>query len=299
MTMSKLTLASLAGAAIVNAAQFGAPMDPGCAQAMAPRDTCAELPALCTGPAMMHGIATTLTYLCPSTTKVKQTVHVTVTETTTVTAGPGESSGAVVPPEDAPAFTFAEPTTTTTIHSTQTQYKTITVSRKKDSSSSDPTPGPNPTPADPNFSVHSSSLRPIRSSESDITTNWLHPITTSYPGSNGTEIIMFSKTAMGTGMDGSAKPTGQRNSTGYAFPTPKQVREAQPSAVSKVLTGGTVEAPTPGMVMLLGTLAAVVANATRAFGDIRGLQYGCTGPSNSYRPFLSESRFHEGLEDET
>lgn len=53
---------------------------------MAPRnDVCPELPKLCTGHAMLHGQATTLTYLCPEETKVPSTVHVTVTKTTTVT----------------------------------------------------------------------------------------------------------------------------------------------------------------------------------------------------------------------
>ena len=49
-------------------------------------DTCAELPKLCTAPAMMHGYPTTVTYLCPETTssREKSTVHVTITKTTTV-----------------------------------------------------------------------------------------------------------------------------------------------------------------------------------------------------------------------
>ena len=50
-------------------------------------DTCAELPKLCTGPAVIHGFATTVTYLCPETTATygPSTVHVTITKTTTVT----------------------------------------------------------------------------------------------------------------------------------------------------------------------------------------------------------------------
>lgn len=49
--------------------------------------TCAELPKLCTAPAVMHGYPTTVTYLCPetATSREKSTVHVTITETTTVT----------------------------------------------------------------------------------------------------------------------------------------------------------------------------------------------------------------------
>jgi len=48
--------------------------------------TCAELPKLCTAPAMIHGYSRTVTYLCPETTtsREKSTVHVTITKTTTV-----------------------------------------------------------------------------------------------------------------------------------------------------------------------------------------------------------------------
>jgi hypothetical protein len=50
-------------------------------------DTCAELPKLCTGPAIIYDHATTVTYLCPKTTATygPSTVHVTITKTTTVT----------------------------------------------------------------------------------------------------------------------------------------------------------------------------------------------------------------------
>lgn len=49
-------------------------------------DICVELPKLCTGPAMMFGYATTVTYLCPeiTTSRERSTVHVTITKTTTV-----------------------------------------------------------------------------------------------------------------------------------------------------------------------------------------------------------------------
>jgi hypothetical protein len=54
---------------------------------VARHNTCAELPKLCTAPAMMHGYPTTVTYLCPETTTSheRSTVHVTITKTTTVT----------------------------------------------------------------------------------------------------------------------------------------------------------------------------------------------------------------------
>lgn len=57
-------------------------------KSVVPRDdTCAELPKLCTGPVIMYGFATTLTYLCPetSTTRKRSTTHVTITKTITVT----------------------------------------------------------------------------------------------------------------------------------------------------------------------------------------------------------------------
>jgi hypothetical protein len=83
--------------AVTEAVQYGAPIDPGYGQAMAPRDDCAQLPALRTGPVMMQGMATTLTYLCPKPSEAPTTVHITVTKTTTVTAEPGQSSGAAAP----------------------------------------------------------------------------------------------------------------------------------------------------------------------------------------------------------
>ncbi|KAF1932984.1 uncharacterized protein M421DRAFT_254651 [Didymella exigua CBS 183.55] len=94
-------------------------------------DTCAELPRLCTAPAIMYGYPTTVTYACPETTtsRERSTVHVTITKTTTVTPS---SEAAVTDAPTAPAVAPApsvteEPDTTTTIHSTLTEYKTITV----------------------------------------------------------------------------------------------------------------------------------------------------------------------------
>lgn len=55
---------------------------------MAPRDGCPDLPKLCTDHAMIHGVATTLTYLCPEPAQVATTVEVTITITTTVTPNP-------------------------------------------------------------------------------------------------------------------------------------------------------------------------------------------------------------------
>lgn len=54
---------------------------------MVARDaTCAELPKLCTGPAMMYSHATIVTYLCPEITPTheRSTMHVTITKTITV-----------------------------------------------------------------------------------------------------------------------------------------------------------------------------------------------------------------------
>lgn len=53
---------------------------------IARHDTCDELPKLCTGPVMMYGSATILTYLCPETTiaHMPSTTHVTITKTVTV-----------------------------------------------------------------------------------------------------------------------------------------------------------------------------------------------------------------------
>ncbi|KAF1841891.1 uncharacterized protein K460DRAFT_358585 [Cucurbitaria berberidis CBS 394.84] len=100
---------------------------------MAPRDNnCPALPKLCTDPAMIHGEAMTLTYLCPEKTVGPSTVHVTVTATTTVTLLPTNNAPAI-PSKNAPPP--EEPTTTTTIKSTLTQYKTITVISKHASSS--------------------------------------------------------------------------------------------------------------------------------------------------------------------
>ena len=66
------------------------------APAMAPRDgACSELPKLCTDPALIHGVATTLTYLCPEETPAPTTVHVTVTQTTTVAGAPSVTTTTV------------------------------------------------------------------------------------------------------------------------------------------------------------------------------------------------------------
>ncbi|KAH8732395.1 hypothetical protein GQ44DRAFT_821675 [Phaeosphaeriaceae sp. PMI808] len=107
------------------AVHFGAPVNPFWAPTLSPRDSCAELPPLCTGQVMMYGSATTLTYLCPETA-APSTVHVTVTTITTVTALPGDD---IKNPPIAPSP--AEPMTTTTLRSTSTQYKTIIVTHKK------------------------------------------------------------------------------------------------------------------------------------------------------------------------
>ncbi|KAF2632480.1 hypothetical protein BU25DRAFT_407010 [Macroventuria anomochaeta] len=134
-TVRALALAAVATGAAAEAMHNGIPQDK--VIEILPRvardDTCAELPKLCTGPAMMYGYATTVVYLCPETTTTREpsTVHVTITKTTTVTPlpeveptdGPSRSSVVVAP---APVST-EEPDTTATIHSTLTKYKTITL----------------------------------------------------------------------------------------------------------------------------------------------------------------------------
>ncbi|KAJ4377832.1 hypothetical protein N0V83_000662 [Neocucurbitaria cava] len=165
-----LTIAAVAGVAVPAAAQaihggqFGEPVawTPAFVPLNGRDGTCTELPKLCTGAVMMHGEATTMTYLCPERTQGPYTVHVTVTATTTVTvaatngaptvppvvpsANPSAASS-VVPQKfvhSALVLMFShslyrsspqEPTTTTTIKSTVTQYKTITVISKHGSSS--------------------------------------------------------------------------------------------------------------------------------------------------------------------
>jgi hypothetical protein len=63
---------------------------------MSPRDTCPEASLFCTGPVLLQGTATTLTYVCPKTAEAGSTIHHTVTVTTTV---PVPSDTAVVPPK--------------------------------------------------------------------------------------------------------------------------------------------------------------------------------------------------------
>ncbi|KAH7088468.1 hypothetical protein FB567DRAFT_339444 [Paraphoma chrysanthemicola] len=274
MAIFKLTFASLAAAAVAEAAQYGVPIDPGYGAAMAPRDACTQLPELCTGAVMMQGLATTLTYLCPKTTEGPSTVHVTVTQTTTVTAVPGQSSGPEVPPKDAP--TSNEPTTTTTIHSTQIMTKTITVSRKKDSSSSAPTPGPTSFTSVPNATtsqpVETKPLpNPDTSTIPTFTSDWLHPVsTTPHPASkNSTSTFIKPSVIIFTGAPGtavgshgaSAKPTMRGNSTGYAFPTPHQLRDIDPSTSAEPAKGvaGKMSMGVE-MVMVLGLVSAVVVH---------------------------------------
>ncbi|KAH7400739.1 hypothetical protein DE146DRAFT_631825 [Phaeosphaeria sp. MPI-PUGE-AT-0046c] len=99
-------------------------------------DACIPLSDLCTGPVVLQGIETQLTYVCPKTSELPtpSTVHVTITATTTVTI-PGEisaeSTAPVHPTHPAqPGPVPEEPTTTTTIHTTSTKLKTVTVTRK-------------------------------------------------------------------------------------------------------------------------------------------------------------------------
>ncbi|KAH5121499.1 hypothetical protein HBH71_057780 [Parastagonospora nodorum] len=153
--MRTLTFAAVAAAAASEAIQYGAPIDQVWAPAMAARDDCAALPALCTGPAMVSGTATTLTYVCPKTVEAATTLVVTVTTTVTeapassapiaapgpVTAVSASSVPAPVPAPttpggpDQPVSTSEEATTTTTVHSTTKLTKTIIVSHKTSSSS--------------------------------------------------------------------------------------------------------------------------------------------------------------------
>jgi hypothetical protein len=158
----------------------------------------------------------------------------------------------------------AEPTTTTTVLSTQTQYKTITVSRKKDSSSLAPSPGP----TDFVPSVTSDWLHPPvetiplpipeSSNIPNVTSDRLHPITPTEISKNSTGAAWSSKPTIGSNISG--KPTMHINSTGYFFPTPHQMREADPSASAKPATGVANRSGTSLEMVLLGLVTAVLVH---------------------------------------
>lgn len=85
---------------VAEGAQYGYHADLAFAPAVFARDeTCSELPKLCTDHAMLHGVATTLTYLCPEPTGLT-TVHVTKTVTTTVMAAPTAGNDDLFPIEE-------------------------------------------------------------------------------------------------------------------------------------------------------------------------------------------------------
>ncbi|KAF2828521.1 hypothetical protein CC86DRAFT_454292 [Ophiobolus disseminans] len=116
---------AFAAFAAIAAAEFknDAPID----AALAARDDCPKPTSMCSGPVVMSGATTTLTYLCAN--KSQSTTHVTVTQITTITATPGAGGP---PPKDGPPAN--DPTTTTTVLSTTTTYTTVTKTVKKASS---------------------------------------------------------------------------------------------------------------------------------------------------------------------
>ncbi|KAL5114427.1 hypothetical protein ACEQ8H_007682 [Pleosporales sp. CAS-2024a] len=151
-------LALVVGAAAVTGEvmQYGAPIDQALASAVAARDECSALPAMCTGPAMISGMDVTLTYICLQTSSMERmtTVHVTVTATKTITEGAEGSTTPVLdpilspaPPADTPhgpdaprTSSAGDVTTTTTIHSTTKLTKTLTVTNKTAPASLPPAP---------------------------------------------------------------------------------------------------------------------------------------------------------------
>ncbi|KAF2133204.1 hypothetical protein P153DRAFT_428238 [Dothidotthia symphoricarpi CBS 119687] len=257
-TLTLVVVAASAAAEVVNnGGRFG---DSVFAPAMAPRDeVCPELPAFCTGPAMLHGEATTLTYLCPEKTKVPSTVHVTITTTTTVTEAGATSSVAPVPtltalPEN--TSVAPEPTTTTTIHSTSTQYKTVTVS-KIHSTSEASIPTPVPTQDEPVYTIQTS----IPSSIPAETSAVQYP-TFSLPVANGTTIgVSFSNSICNSSL---VAPTPfYPNSTAhgaYGTPTANFVRQLDPAESSTALgTNMAGQTSVSLFTLFLGVVAVALA----------------------------------------
>ncbi|KAH6616815.1 hypothetical protein C7974DRAFT_379660 [Boeremia exigua] len=133
-SLRTLALAAVAGAGVTAEAMYDR-VSNGEVIEMLPRGEaegiCPELPNLCTAPAMMYGYATTVTYVCPETSKVREpsTVHVTITKTTTVTPTSAEPTPVLTsaPSVVAPPVQSEEPDSTTTVHTTKTEYLTITL----------------------------------------------------------------------------------------------------------------------------------------------------------------------------
>jgi hypothetical protein len=236
--------------------QYGAPIDPAWAPAMAPRDNCPEPRELCTGPVMLHGTGMTLTYLCPQTSDAVSTVHVTVTATTIVTLAPAP----------------AEPTTTTTIQSTATQYKTLTVTRKKDTTCQIPVSTPT-TRSEVHATPSSSQvittafmlLPPFRSSSvssamtyisipcMDCTFDWLLPIPRL---TNGTTSKVHSSRTVSASSVVNALPISHNatSTIGYRFPTIHAIRDVESARTSK--TGGADQKNVSVTVLFLAMVVA-------------------------------------------
>ncbi|KAF1921145.1 hypothetical protein BDU57DRAFT_38602 [Ampelomyces quisqualis] len=197
-SMRILTFATAAAVVAAEAVQYYDAFKQAHAPALAARDDCTKLPALCTGAVTVSGTGMTLTYLCPATSQVPvSTVHVTVTATTTVTSLPessvfvdnplgsaiGPTELADVPPTGtphppAPPHMSTEVTSTTTIHSTLTTSKTVTVTRKTSSPSADvPSPtAPAPTPVVPSSMPPFTLVTPSASHNASSATITLAPV---------------------------------------------------------------------------------------------------------------------------
>ncbi|KAH9871957.1 hypothetical protein J1614_006216 [Plenodomus biglobosus] len=236
-----LGLAALASCALAEVAQYGYHVDSKFAPAVVARDSCSELPQLCTDLVMLQGMATMLTYLCPEPTALS-TVHVTQTITTTVTVAPSTDNDLY--PTEAPEndpIDSQEPTTTTTVRSTVTEHRTITLFHSHDGAESSLSPP-----------VITGSL-----SDGDFpSTPSITPsmITESFsegapPGTNATS-SMLAPTAI------------YQNTTshgGYAKPTISLLRGAKASESMIPFTGLAGRGAIPSVVLLIGTMVVAAS----------------------------------------
>lgn len=230
-----LGLAALASCALAEVAQYGYHADSKFASAMVARDSCSELPQLCTDLVMLQGMATTLTYLCPEPTALS-TVHVTQTVTTTVTVAP-TSDNDLYPteaPENDPTDS-QEPTTTTTVRSTVTKHRIITLFHNHGGAESSISP--------------SVITRSLSDGDSPSTPSITPPmITESFsegdpPGTNATSSMLV--------------PTAIYQNTshgGYAKPTISLLRGAKASEPMIPFTGLAGRGAIPSVVLLIGTM---------------------------------------------
>ncbi|CBX99989.1 hypothetical protein IAQ61_002797 [Plenodomus lingam] len=236
-----LLLAVLASCALAGAAQYGYDADPVFASALTPRDSCSELPQLCTDLVTLHGMATMLTYLCPEPTALS-TVHVTQTMTTTVTVAPtGNGDPQSTKTSDEDPTGSEEATTTTTVRSTVTEHRTITLVHSTDGSKS---------------SVRTSVMtEPSSESQSlDMPTFMLPIITESFSKAAPTKANVTSSMLAPTAI--------YRNKTsysGYAKPTISLFRGAKASDSVIPFKGIAGHHDVPYIVLLLGTMIAAAS----------------------------------------